>query len=90
MTQVGTVMGTPSFAPPEQLKGEAVDTRSDLYAVGATLFFLLTGEAPFKGGNTVQVISSVLSTNPTFPAARAKSIPPAMPAATTIIRASGT
>ena len=78
MTQVGTVMGTPSFAPPEQLKGETVDTRSDLYAVGATLFFLLTGEAPFSGGNTVQVISQVLSTTPTFPAARAKNIPPAL------------
>ena len=78
MTQVGTVMGTPSFAPPEQLKGETVDTRSDLYAVGATLFFLLTGAAPFSGGNTVQVISSVLSTNPTFPADRAKNIPPAL------------
>jgi len=78
MTQVGTVMGTPSFAPPEQLKGETVDTRSDLYAVGATLFFLLTGAAPFSGGNTVQIISSVLSTRPSFPADRAKSIPLAL------------
>jgi len=78
MTQVGTVMGTPSFAPPEQLKGETVDTRSDLYAVGATLFFLLTGTAPFGGGNTVQIISSVLSTRPSFSAERAKSIPLAL------------
>jgi uncharacterized RDD family membrane protein YckC len=78
MTQVGTVMGTPSYAPPEQLKGEAVDARSDLYAVGATLFFLLTGTAPFGGANTVQVISQVLSDRPKFPADRAKAVPPAL------------
>jgi len=78
MTQVGTIMGTPSFAPPEQLKGEAVDARSDLYAVGATLFFLLTGTAPYGGTNTVQVISSVLSERPIFPAKRMKAIPPGL------------
>jgi hypothetical protein len=38
--------GTPGFAPPEQLRGEPLDVRADIYAVGATLYYLLTGEAP--------------------------------------------
>jgi len=39
--------GTPQFAPPEQLRGEPLDVRADIYAVGATLYYLLTGRAPF-------------------------------------------
>lgn len=39
--------GTPQFAPPEQLRGEPLDVRADIYAVGATLYYLLTGHAPF-------------------------------------------
>ena len=39
--------GTPQFAPPEQLRGEPLDVRADIYAVGATLYYLLTGRPPF-------------------------------------------
>src|SRR5262249_19244525 len=44
-TQAGTAVGTPPFMPPEQARGhgEALDGRTDVYAVGATMFFLLTG-----------------------------------------------
>ena len=48
LTRTGTFMGTPAFAAPEQLRGEALDVRSDIYAVGATLFYLLTGRAPIE------------------------------------------
>jgi uncharacterized RDD family membrane protein YckC len=44
-----TFMGTPQFASPEQLRGDALDVRSDIYAVGATLHYLLTGAAPLEG-----------------------------------------
>lgn len=64
MTQTGKVMGTPAFASPEQLRGDDVDARSDIYAVGATLFTLLTARAPFEGDNAVQVVANVIDTPP--------------------------
>lgn len=64
MTQTGKVMGTPAFASPEQLRGDEVDARSDIYAVGATLFTLLTALAPFEVDNAVQVVAHVIDTPP--------------------------
>lgn len=49
MTQVGTLMGTPSYMAPEQLRGETVDERADIWAAGVVLYQLLTGEKPFEG-----------------------------------------
>jgi serine/threonine protein kinase len=46
LTATGTFHGTPQFAPPEQLKGETLDARADIHAVGATLYYLLTGRRP--------------------------------------------
>src|SRR5262245_51890982 len=45
--EAGAFQGTPQFAPPEQLRGEPLDIRADIYAVGATLYYLLTGQPPF-------------------------------------------
>ncbi|MBZ0171200.1 MAG: protein kinase [Phycisphaerales bacterium] len=64
MTQTAKVMGTPAFASPEQLRGDEVDVRSDIYAVGATLFTLLTARAPFEGDNAVHVVANVIDTLP--------------------------
>ena len=49
--------GTPQFASPEQLLGERVDQRTDLYSVAAVACFALTGEAPFPGGTVEQVLA---------------------------------
>ena len=57
----GTILGTPGFASPEQLRGEALDIRSDIYSVGATLYYLLTGRAPFDDPNVVTMITRVTS-----------------------------
>jgi serine/threonine protein kinase len=55
----GTIMGTPGFASPEQLHGEALDVRSDIYSVGATIYYLLTGKAPFDDPDIRTMITKV-------------------------------
>lgn len=74
LTKTGTFMGTPSYAAPEQIRGDKIDGRTDLYSVGATLFFLLTGRTPFLGDAmsvTAQVIADQApicsEINPTIP-----------------------
>jgi hypothetical protein len=64
LTASGVMLGTPSYAPPEQLRGDELDVRADIYSVGATLYSLLTGKAPFEGDNAVQVVAAVLDKTP--------------------------
>ena len=73
----GQIMGTPALMPPEQARGElhAVDARSDVYAFGATLYYKLTGHAPFEGTNVVDVLHAVIHDEPTFPRCHVPSIP---------------
>ncbi len=67
--------GTPQFAAPEQLRGEPLDLRADIYAVGATLFYLLTGEPVFEGKDLRELATRVLNDPPTI-AARPAAIRP--------------
>ncbi|MGH7194502.1 MAG: protein kinase domain-containing protein, partial [Candidatus Saccharimonadales bacterium] len=60
LTKSGSFLGTPQFAAPEQVKGGVVDQRTDVYAVGATLFCLLTGRGPFVG-DAAAVIAQIVS-----------------------------
>jgi serine/threonine-protein kinase len=55
LTVIGAVMGTPNYMSPEQLSGQGVDARSDLFAAGVMLYELITGEKPFPG-KTIPVI----------------------------------
>ncbi|MEO1087383.1 MAG: serine/threonine-protein kinase, partial [Acidobacteriota bacterium] len=64
LTESSQILGTPAFASPEQLRGDALDLRADIYSVGATLFTLLTDRAPFRGENAVQVVANVLNQPP--------------------------
>jgi eukaryotic-like serine/threonine-protein kinase len=77
LTQVGAFVGTPLFASPEQLKGEELDARTDVYSVAATLYFLLTGQAPFQHADAATVIARVVSEPPPSP----RQIRPEIPAA---------
>ncbi|MCA8921247.1 MAG: serine/threonine protein kinase, partial [Planctomycetes bacterium] len=68
LTKAGSIMGTPAYMPPEQARGDvqAIDRRADLYSLGATLYAMLTGKAPFKG-KPVNVIYQVLRVDPVAP-----------------------
>jgi uncharacterized RDD family membrane protein YckC len=61
LTLTGNIVGTPLFASPEQLRGDPLDERTDVYSTCATLFYLLTGKAPFEHSNATTVIARVLS-----------------------------
>ena len=56
MTNTGALMGTPLYMSPEQCRGEAVDARSDIYALGVILFEMLSGVPPFTAENTVALL----------------------------------
>ena len=53
MTQQGEVMGTVYYMSPEQIKGQAVDHRSDIYSFGVTLYEIMTKSKPFSKGNVM-------------------------------------
>jgi eukaryotic-like serine/threonine-protein kinase len=55
----GSILGTPGFASPEQLRGDALDVRSDIYSVGATLFYMLAGRPPFEDQSTTGLLAKV-------------------------------
>jgi formylglycine-generating enzyme required for sulfatase activity/tRNA A-37 threonylcarbamoyl transferase component Bud32 len=64
ITLAGAVLGTPAYMPPEQARGEEVDARADVYAVGAILYTLLEGKPPFPRGNAAEVLAAVLREGP--------------------------
>jgi eukaryotic-like serine/threonine-protein kinase len=72
----GEVVGTARYMSPEQALGEPVDARSDLYSLGATLFFALTGRPPFEAANLPAVITQQVA----HPAPRVQALRPEVPA----------
>lgn len=63
-TKSGTILGTPAFMAPEQVNGEAVDGRTDLFSLGATLYLMTTGNHPFQGNNVSALLLAVTQHNP--------------------------
>ena len=66
LTQVGAVIGTPSYMSPEQFRGESVDGRADLFAAGILLYQMLTGTRPFSGAASV-VMHQIMNVTPANP-----------------------
>ena len=77
----GQLVGTPHFMSPEQCRSEPIDARSDIYALGATLFAILTGEKPFAASQTpLQVMFAHCESPPPEPRTSVVSIPPELSA----------
>ena len=63
-TKVGTVIGTPAYMSPEQLSGQTVDYRADVFSLGIVVYEMATGRRPFEGKSFAELISSILRDNP--------------------------
>jgi len=66
-TRTATVVGTPAYMAPEQLRGGEVDARSDIFSLGAMLYWIVTGQKPFPGEDLTSVSFKVVYTDPTNP-----------------------
>ena len=78
LTKTGMIMGTPSYMAPEQARGEHVDHRADIYAVGAILYCALTGSRPFDRNDPTATLTAVLTEDPPRPRSLEASIPVAL------------
>lgn len=76
MTLPGEVLGSPAYMAPEQLSGEGVDARSDLFSVGVILYTMLTGFRPFQGNSATTVCFKVVNRDPIPVSAFDSELPP--------------
>src|SRR5438128_3903615 len=63
-TEPGAVMGTAGYMSPEQVRGEDVDERSDIFSLGTVLYECLTGKAPFKRASGIETMNAIVTEDP--------------------------
>jgi eukaryotic-like serine/threonine-protein kinase len=78
VTDAGTVLGTAGYMAPEQVRGQVVDARADLFAFGAVLYELLSGQRAFRGSSPADTMSAILREDPPDLAATRPDVPPAL------------
>jgi serine/threonine protein kinase len=78
LTQLGAIIGTPAYMPPEQASGATLDARCDLYSLGGVLYRLCTGQLPFKGENTISLLRALAVEKPKSPRALNPEVPKAL------------
>jgi TolB-like protein len=64
LTEPGVIAGTVGYMSPEQVSGESVDGRSDIFSLGVVLWEMLTGQRPFRGGSQVETLNAILKEDP--------------------------
>src|SRR5258708_5197538 len=75
LTATGTVVGTPSYMAPEQWRGEEIDARTDIYALGVMLYEMLTGKLPFTGDTPYVLMYNHIDGLPPTPTALSPDLP---------------
>ncbi len=82
----GRFVGTPAYMSPEQIRGETVDARSDIFSLGTMLYELMSGTNPFTGSDTASTIARILELEPARPI---RDVAPAAPGASTQVALEG-
>jgi len=77
-TEVGVVLGTAGYMSPEQVRGQVVDHRSDIFSLGAILYEMLSGKRAFEGTTAADTMSAILKEEPAELSASGRSLPPAL------------
>src|SRR6201997_200976 len=67
LTSTGTTLGSLNYMPPEQVRGESADARSDIYSFGVSLYEMLTGKLPFQGDSQYSLMTAHLNQTPPAP-----------------------
>jgi len=80
MTESGAIVGTAKYLAPEQIRGEVLDGRADVYSLGIVLYEMLCGQPPFTGATDIAVALQHVTTPPVRPRRLAPGIPPALEA----------
>src|SRR2546428_4927194 len=77
-TEPGTVMGTVGYMSPEQVRGQLIDGRSDIFSFGAVLYEMLTSQRAFRGDSTVETLNAILKEEPQEFSAANRNLAPAL------------
>ncbi len=78
LTSPGMAMGTPEYMSPEQAAGRSADARCDVYALGAIMYEMVTGLAPYSGENFMEILTKKATQDPPAPILVRKELPPAV------------
>src|SRR6266513_2165242 len=75
-TQAGTVVGTPAYMSPEQIQGQRIDRRTDIFSAGVILYQFLTGQKPFTGEGAWTVAKKIIQDDPPIPSSLNMTVSP--------------
>ena len=78
LTSTGTTLGSLNYMPPEQVRGESADARSDIYSFGISLYELMTGKLPFQGDSQYSLMTAQLNQQPPSAISLRADLPPAL------------